>query len=89
MTSSDESSDDYSSTTSNNNNNSADELDRLKRECQAMLTLIKRLRTQEEDLRDKNRMLAREALLCGFQLEQLEAPPPKRRMTKPTKKDDK
>ena len=56
------------------------ELDRLKRECRAMVTLLKRLREEEEDLRDKNVMLAREALLCGFQMESLEAPPPKRRI---------
>ena len=71
-----------------------DELDQLQKECRAMVTLLKRLRQEEEDLRQKNIMLAREALLCGFQMEGLEAPPPKRRVTKsapPTtvRKDDK
>jgi hypothetical protein len=55
------------------------EQDRLEKECRAMVKLVKRLRTEEEDLREKNEMLAREALSCGFQLASLEAPPPKRR----------
>ena len=67
-----------------NNNNTSDEVERLKNECQAMLTLLQRLREEEDDLREKNVMLAREALLCGFQIENLEAPPPKRRMKSPT-----
>jgi hypothetical protein len=59
----------------------AEELDRLQKECRAMVTLIHRLHEEEEDLRDKNIMLAREALLCGFDIHNLEAPPPKRRRT--------
>ena len=50
------------------------ELDRIKTECRAMVTYLKRLRAEEEDLRDKNIMLAREALLCGFQVDNLEPP---------------
>ena len=58
--SSDESSDEESSSssveefTSTNEitDENGSELDRLKRECRAMVTLLKRLREEEEDLRD-------------------------------------
>lgn len=84
--------DDDSSSTSNDNNGQQqqgekqdnDELSQLKSECRAMVTLLKRLRREEEDLRQKNCMLARQAVLCGFQVEALESaarPPPKRRST--------
>ena len=96
----------YESTSSNNNENGArqdtndnnsqndnSELAQLKRECRAMMTLLKRLRQQEEDLRQKNIALAREALLCGFQMDALEAArsaPKRRAVTKSaaTRKDD-
>uniref|UniRef100_A0A7S3KZ86 Uncharacterized protein n=1 Tax=Amphora coffeiformis TaxID=265554 RepID=A0A7S3KZ86_9STRA len=93
---SDDNNDDNIDNDSNNNGDDDDddnknELDRIKNECQAMLTLLQRLAEEEEDLREKNCMLAREALLCGFQMEQLEAPPPKRRMksTAATGKEEK
>lgn len=93
---SEESSDDYSSasniaSTNDIENGGGSELERLKKECKAMVTLLKRLREEEEDLREKNVMLAREALLCGFQMDNLEAPPPKRRVTKTpvTRKEEK
>lgn len=81
---------DDNSSSSNDNNvqqggqQDSDELSQLKSECRAMLTLLKRLRREEEDLRQKNCMLARQAVLCGFQVEALESaarPAPKRRST--------
>lgn len=86
--SSDESSDESSEESVPNNHDS--ELDRLKRECKAMVKLLKRLREEEQDLREKNEMLAREALQNGFQIDNLEVQPPKRRLKSPgTKKDGK
>jgi hypothetical protein len=56
-----------------------EELDRLKKECKAMMRYIKKLHRQEKDLRQRNEMIAREALLCGFQPDALEPQPPKQR----------
>jgi phosphorylcholine metabolism protein LicD len=56
-----------------------DELERLKKECNAMMRYIKKLHRQEKDLRQRNEMIAREALLCGFQPDALEPQPPKQR----------
>lgn len=79
---------DDSSEASNSNNN--EEMERLQRECKAMVKLLKRLREEEQDWREKNEMLAREALVRGFQIENLEGPPPKRRLKAPAvKKEDK
>ena len=87
----DESSDEDSSAASSNHvDDNNGELVRLKNECKAMVTFIKRLRAEEQDLREKNVMLARQALLCGFQMESLEAPPPKRRVkSSAVRKEDK
>lgn len=59
-----------------------DELERLKKECNAMVRYIKKLHREEKDLRQRNEMIAREALLCGFQPDALEPQPPKQRRTK-------
>ena len=58
------------------------ETDRLKKECSAMLKLLKKLDTQERDLRLQNEILAREALSNGFQVGLLEPPAPKKRYTR-------
>lgn len=68
--------------------NDGGELQQLQRECRAMLKLLKRLREEEQDWREKNQMLAREALLCGFQIESLETPPTKRRLKSPAAKKE-
>jgi hypothetical protein len=56
-----------------------DELDRLEQECMAMVSLLKQLEKEELELLQQNKILAREALLCGYQPHLLETPAPKRR----------
>jgi predicted NAD-dependent protein-ADP-ribosyltransferase YbiA (DUF1768 family) len=56
-----------------------DELERLKKECNAMMRYLKKLHREEKDLRQRNEMIAREALLCGFQPDALEPQPSKQR----------
>jgi hypothetical protein len=55
------------------------DLDRLKRESVAMIRLLKKLDKEETELRRQSEILAREALMNGFELEMLEPAPPKRR----------
>lgn len=57
------------------------EVDRLKRESRAMVRLLKGLEAEEIELQMQNEILAREALLCGFDPGVLEPPAPKRRGT--------
>jgi hypothetical protein len=57
------------------------DLARIKTECSAMLKLLKNLEKEEHSLRMQNEILAREALLCGFEPHLLEPPVPKRRKT--------
>ena len=59
--------------------NESQELQRLKRECQSMAALLKQLDREERELILQNKILAREALLCGYQPHLLEPPAPKRR----------
>ena len=66
------------------NNNStmmedSQELDRLEQECTSMICLLKELEREELELLQQNKILAREALLCGYQPHLLEPPAPKRR----------
>ena len=42
------------------------ELKRLQRECSAMVKLLKNLEKEEHDLQCQLEVLAREAILCGF-----------------------
>jgi hypothetical protein len=56
-------------------------MDRLKREAKAMVRLLKKLEAEEVEIRMQNEILAREALLCGFDPGVLEPPAPKRRGT--------
>jgi hypothetical protein len=57
------------------------EVERLKRESRAMVRLLKKLEAEEIELTLQNEILAREALLCGFDPGVLEPPAPKRRGT--------
>ena len=56
-----------------------EELQRLKRESAAMVKYLKKLQREEKDSRLRNEMIAREALLCGFQPDALESAPSKQR----------
>ncbi|GKY93172.1 hypothetical protein MPSEU_000285200 [Mayamaea pseudoterrestris] len=58
---------------------SSNKLDRIKLECSAMMRLLKNLEKEEKLLQTQNEILAREALLCGFEPHLLEPPAPKRR----------
>jgi len=58
---------------------SENELERLKRECSEMITTLKQLEEQELDLHCETKILAREAILCGYDPKIVEPPPPKRR----------
>lgn len=51
----------------------------LKKECSMMVGLLKQSETEENELSAQNKILAREALLCGFDPAVLEPPAPKRR----------
>ena len=61
------------------------EVERLKKECSYMIKVLKELEEEELDLQCQNRILAREALVCGYEPNVIEPPPPKRRRT-PVKK---
>lgn len=54
-------------------------LDRIKTECSAMVRLLKNLQDEEHNLDCQLKILAREALLCGFSVDLVEPPQPKRR----------
>lgn len=66
------------------------ELKRLTKEVDAMIRFMKQLEKEEQQLRAQNEILAREALLCGFDPGLLEPPAPKRRksLVKPKAEDD-
>ena len=63
-------------------------LERVQRECAAMMKLLAKLEQEELDLRAQNEILARNALLCGFAPGMLEPPAPKRRRKGAAKQDD-
>jgi hypothetical protein len=81
---SDQSESSSSSDTGGSDNN--EELERLKRECRSMVALLKELERDELELVQQTKILAREALLCGYQPHLLEPPAPKRRRNNVTKK---
>ena len=51
-------------------------------ECSTMISLLKDLEKEEHDLQCQIEILAKEALLCGFQNDIFEPPIPKRRTKK-------
>ena len=59
-------------------------LERIQRECVAMMKLLTKLEQEELDLKAQNEILARYVLNCGFSPSLLEPPPPKRRRTTAT-----
>jgi hypothetical protein len=64
------------------------EVKKLKKECAAMIQLLKSLEKEEQELRVQNEILAREALLNGFAVGLLEPPAPKRRKISVAKKSE-
>lgn len=62
-------------------NRSQTELERTKTECTAMVQLLKNLEDEEHNLDCQLKILAREALMCGFAPDVVEPPQPKRRRT--------
>jgi hypothetical protein len=56
-----------------------EQMEILKKECSMMVRLLKQSETEETELSAQNKILAREALLCGFDPAVLEPPAPKRR----------
>ena len=66
-------------TESNQEGGEQPSLQRIKRECAAMMRLLTRLEQEELDLRSQNEVLARTALLCGFSPALLEPPAPRRK----------
>lgn len=61
-------------------------LDRIKTECSTMVRLLKNLQDEEHNLDCQLKILAREALLCGFTVDLVEPPQPKRRRVTAKKK---
>lgn len=59
----------------------AEELERLQRECSAMVKLLKNLEKEENDLQCQLEVLAREVILCGFDPAVVEPASAKRRRT--------
>lgn len=55
------------------------ELERVQKECNDMIETLKSLEHQETELAAQCTILAREALLCGFDPDVMEPPAPKRR----------
>jgi|UPI000581B5CC hypothetical protein len=62
------------------------EMARLKEESNAMMRLLSKLEQERYGLELQNEILAREALMCGFDPEVIEPPMPKRRQKAGEKK---
>jgi len=84
-------SDDRSSEQGNNNDcqeppsfgsTSSDDIHIIQAECSNMVSLLKSLQKEEEDIECQLEILAKEALLCGFQNDVIEPPIPKKRTKK-------
>jgi hypothetical protein len=58
------------------------DVDRLQRESNAMIALLKQLEKEEKELTIQNRILSREALLNGFSVEGILESLPKKEPTK-------
>lgn len=63
----------------------------IQAECSTMISLLKDLEKEEHDLQCQLDILAKEALLCGFQNDVFEPPIPRKRAKKqaPTPKETK
>lgn len=59
-----------------------DDIHVIQAECSNMVSLLKRLQKEEEDMQCQLEILAKEALLCGFQIDVVEPPIPKKRAKK-------
>ena len=57
----------------------------IQAECSSMISLLQQLEQEEHDLQCQVEILAKEALLCGFQNDIIEPPIPKKRKTKKDK----
>jgi hypothetical protein len=65
----------------NSNPENQSEVERLQHESSNMIKLLKNLEKEEHDVHCQLQILAREALLCGFDPNLVEAPQPRRRRT--------
>ena len=63
----------------------SDELERLKKQCIEMTQTLNALEKEEIMLQTQNEILAREAILAGYQSHVIEPPAPKRRRAVPKK----
>jgi hypothetical protein len=63
------------------------EVERLKKECANMVKVLKALEEEELETQIQNRILAREALVCGYEPNVVEPAPPKRRRAPAKKKE--
>lgn len=63
----------------NNDNNN---IQAIQAECATMISLLQDLEKEEHDLQCQLEILAKEALLCGFQNDVIEPPIPKKRAKK-------
>jgi hypothetical protein len=63
------------------------EVERLKIECANMIKALNALEEEELETQIQNRILAREALDCGYEPNMIEPPPPKRRRAPAKKKE--
>lgn len=54
-------------------------MERIQKECDVMVRMVKNLQQEEGELAMQCTILAREALICGFDPDVLEPPAPKRR----------
>ena len=59
-----------------------DDIQTIQEECSTMISLLQDLEKDEHDLQCQLEILAKEALLCGFQNDVIEPPIPKKRNKK-------
>jgi hypothetical protein len=59
--------------------NGNDDIQTIQEECSTMISLLRDLEKEEHDLQCQLEILAKEALLCGFQNDVIEPPIPKKR----------
>lgn len=64
-----------------------DDIHVIQAECSNMISLLKSLQKEEHDIQCQLEILAKEALLCGFQNDVVEPPIPKKRTKKLKEKE--